>query len=78
MDTDDETHDINRYKKNIKDGIAYTNLVDRVGIEYKPSIMGLMYDYINKYPKKGMDVSGMIFGFLLLATIAICAQACHK
>ena len=78
MDTDDELHAINLYKKNIKAGIAYVNLVDRVGIEYKPSIMGLMYDYINKYPKKGMDVAGMIFGFLLLAFVAMCAQACHR
>ena len=78
MDTDDETHDINRYKKNIKAGIAYTNLVDRVGIEYKPSIMGLMYDYINKYPEKGVDGSGIILGFLLLAVVAMCSSACHK
>ena len=66
------------YKKNIKQGIAYTNLVDRVGIEWKPSVMGLMYDYISKYPKKGMDGSGMIFGFALLAVVAMCSGACHK
>ena len=78
MDTDDELRAINLYKKNIKEGIAYTNLVDRVGIEYKTSIMGLMYYYINKYPEKGVDGSGIILGFCLFAVIAMCSSACHK
>ena len=72
MDVEDGLNDdIELYKRN-------TNLVERVGVEWKPSVMGLMGDYINKYPKKGMDGSGMIFGFLFLALVAMCSGGCNK
>ena len=70
--------DINLYKKNIKEGLKYTKLVERVGIELKPSITGLMYEYLYKYPSKDFDSSGVIFGFCFLALVALCSSACHK
>ena len=79
MDVEDGLKDdINLYKKNINNGLKYTKLVERVGIEWKPSITGLMYEYLYKYPSKGFDSSGVIFGFCLLAVIAMCSSACHS
>ena len=79
MDVEDGLEDdIYLYKKNINGGLKYTNLVERVGIEWKPSITELMYEYLYKYPSKGFDISGVLLGFAIFAMIVMCANACHK
>jgi len=79
MDVEDGLEDdIYLYKKNVNGGLKYTNLVERVGIEWKPSITELMYEYLYKYPSKGFDISGVLLGFAIFAMIVMCANACHK
>ena len=79
MDVEDGfKDDVKLYKRNVNKGYKYTNLVERVGIEWKPSISGLMYEYRNKYPDKGIDGSGMIFAIAILAAIVMCSGMCNN
>ena len=79
MDVEDGLDDdIYLYKKNVNGGLKYTNLVERVGIDRKPSITELMYEYLYKYPSKDFDSAGVLFGFAMLALIAMCSNACHN
>ena len=79
MDVEDGLEDdIYLYKRNVNGGIKYTNLVERIGIEGKPSITGLMYEYLYKYPSKDFDSAGVLFGFSILALIVMCSNACHQ
>lgn len=66
---DGSSDDIQLYKKNIHMGYKYTNLVERKGIDYKPSIQGLMFEYQEKYPSRGFDGSGIL---ILLLSLLIC------
>ena len=61
--------DIQLYKRNIHMGHKYTSLVERKGIESKPSIQGLMIDYQEKYPSKDFDIAGFI---TLLSLLLLC------
>ena len=57
------------YKRNIHNGHAYTNLVERVGVDYTPSIHGLMIEYELKYPSRDFDVRGFL---IILLSLLLC------
>ena len=61
LDLQDGTKDdVNLYKSNVEQGYKYGVLVERVGIDEKPTVYTLMYEYSHKYPYKN-DTSDYIF-----------------
>jgi len=71
---DGSKDDIQLYKRHIQSGHSYTNLVERVGIDYTPSIHGLMIEYELKYPSRDFDASGFL---ILLLSLLLCVS-CKK
>lgn len=64
--------DINLYIKNSNSGYQYTYLVERVGIDIKPSIYRLMYEYHVKYPSKHTNFDDLILiGILAFVIIPL-------
>ena len=63
---DESIDHVQLYKRNIHNGHAFTNLVERVGIDYTPSIHELMIEYELKYPSKDLDVRGVLIVMLSL------------
>ena len=63
------------HHKNIHMGYKYTNLVERKGIDYKPSIQGLMIEYQEKYPSKDFDISGFL---IILSLLLLCVVSVNK
>ena len=64
--------DIELYKKNVNRGLKYTNLVERVGIDMKPTIISLIREYQNKYPSKDVDAAGMLIAMFSLLALVLC------
>ena len=64
--------DFQLYKKNVHLGHKYTNLVERNGIDIKPSIRKLLFEYEQDYPSKDFDVSV----FLILLLFLLLSVAC--
>ena len=63
--------DIQLYKKNVHLGHKYTNLVERNGIDIKPGILKLMFEYEQDYPSRDFDYGGFLLGLCVCLAFVI-------